>query len=225
MKISAIIPAAGFGRRMGGAVPKQFMLLAGRPILDYILTAFEDHGGVDSVILAVPEEEVETVRENCKMFTIVKQVIAGGKQRQDSVYNGLKSVDEGTDLVIVHDGVRPFLTVEMIQGVIEAAKEHSAAITAIPVSDTVKRATEERMVDRTIDRSDLWRVQTPQAFRYDLLLRAFNKAMADSYYGTDESSLVEYIGRPVKIIMGSLLNIKITRPEDLVLGEKIALLF
>ncbi|MFQ5444889.1 MAG: 2-C-methyl-D-erythritol 4-phosphate cytidylyltransferase, partial [Nitrospinales bacterium] len=98
-------------------------------------------------------------------------------------------------------------------------------ITAIPVSDTVKRATQERLVDRTIDRSDLWRVQTPQAFRYDLLLRAFEKAMADSYYGTDESSLVEYIGQPVKIIMGSLLNIKITRPEDLVLGEKIALLF
>ena len=225
MKITAIIPAAGFGRRMGGAVPKQFMYLAGRPILDYILTAFEDHGGVESVILTVPEEEVETVTEKCKAFAIVKQVIAGGEQRQDSVYNGLKSIEKGTDLVIVHDGVRPFLTVEMIESVIKAATEYSAAITAIPVSDTVKRATEEGWVDRTIDRSDLWRVQTPQAFRYDLLRRAFEKAMADSYYGTDESSLVEYIGQPVKIIMGSLLNIKITRPEDLVLGEKIALLF
>lgn len=222
MKICAIIPAAGLGVRMGQPVPKQFLKINGQSILRHTVNAFEKCGLFHSVILVAPADGLEAARGECADIEIVSQVVPGGEKRQDSVFAGLKALDPDVDIVVVHDGVRPFVSRRMIQESINAAVQHGAAISAVPVSDTVKRVNSQGFVDRTIDRNGLWRVQTPQAFRYALLRQALEKAAADSYYGTDEGSLIEYIGEAVKIVDGSERNIKITKPEDWVLGETIA---
>ena len=221
MKVGAIIPAAGRGKRIGASVPKQFLEIQGKPLLHHTLTAFASCKLVDYVVLVMPRVDVDETREGwLNKYEIVRKVVAGGEQRQDSVYNGFNSLEEGTDIVVVHDGVRPFTTSQMITATVEAALQHGAAITAIPVSDTVKQAA-DGFVKQTVPRDGLWRVQTPQAFQYGLLQQAFKKARKDSYYGTDEGSLVEYLGERVKIVPGSELNIKITQKEDLVLGESL----
>jgi len=221
MKVGAIIPAAGRGKRIGALVPKQFLEIQGKPLLPHTLTVFASCKLIDYVVLVMPPTDVDEMGEDwLKKYEIVREVVVGGEQRQDSVYNGFNSLEEGTDIVVVHDGVRPFTTPQMIAATVEAAQQHGAAITAIPVSDTVKQAA-DGFVKQTVSRDGLWRVQTPQAFQYGLLQQAFKKAKKDSYYGTDEGSLVEYLGERVKIVPGSELNIKITRKEDLVLGESL----
>ena len=221
MKVGAIIPAAGRGKRIGASVPKQFLEIQGRPLLHHTLTVFASCKLIDYVVLVMPRTDVDEMGEDwLNKYEIVREVVVGGKQRQDSVYNGFNSLEEGTDIVVVHDGVRPFTTPQMIIATVEAAQQHGAAITAIPVSDTVKQAA-DGFVTQTVPRDGLWRVQTPQAFQRRLLQQAFKKAKKDSYYGTDEGSLVEYLGERVKIVPGSELNIKITRKEDLVLGESL----
>ena len=178
---------------------------------------------MNEIILVVSEKEIGKAQQQIQdSYPKVTKIIAGGKERQDSVYNGLQNLDSETDIVVVHDGVRPFVSAELIRDTVEAARDFGAAITAIPVSDTIKKVSEEGLVERTIDRHGLWRVQTPQTFQVSLLKEAFAKAQADNFYGTDEGSLIEYLGREVKVVPGSELNIKITRSEDLVLGEKIA---
>ncbi len=207
---------------MGGTVPKQFQALRGKPILHYTLKTFQESGLINSLVLVVPEKELENA---CTDWlgnpSLVKQVVVGGEKRQDSVFNGYKALPKDTDIVLVHDGVRPFLSKKMIQETIDVAKEFGAAITAIPVNDTIKQVDESGKVQRTIEREGLWRVQTPQAFRYDLLGEAFNNAQKHSFYGTDEGALIEYLGQQVRVVDGSEWNLKITRPEDLVLGESI----
>ena len=221
MKVGAIIPAAGRGKRIGASVPKQFLEIQGKPLLHHTLTVFASCKLIDYVVLVMPRADVDEMGEDwLNKYEIVREVVVGGEQRQDSVYNGFNSLEEGTDIVLVHDGVRPFTTPQMITATVEAAQQHGAAITAIPVSDTVKQAA-DGFVKQTVSRDGLWRVQTPQAFQYGLLQQAFKKAKKDSYYGTDEGSLVEYLGERVKIVPGSELNIKITRKEDLVLGESL----
>ena len=221
MKVGAIIPAAGRGKRIGASVPKQFLEIQGRPLLHHTLTVFASCKLIDYVVLVMPPTDVDEMGEDwLNKYEIVRKVVVGGEQRQDSVYNGFSSLEEGTDIVVVHDGVRPFTTPQMIIATVEAAQQHGAAITAIPVSDTVKQAA-DGFVKQTVSRDGLWRVQTPQAFQCGLLQQAFKKAKKDSYYGTDEGSLVEYLGERVKIVPGSELNIKITRKEDLVLGESL----
>jgi 2-C-methyl-D-erythritol 4-phosphate cytidylyltransferase len=221
MKVGAIIPAAGRGKRIGASVPKQFLEIQGRPLLHHTLMVFASCKLIDYVVLVMPRADVDEMGEDwLNKYEIVRKVVVGGEQRQDSVYNGFSSLEEGTDIVVVHDGVRPFTTPQMIIATVEAAQQHGAAITAIPVSDTVKQAA-DGFVKQTVSRDGLWRVQTPQAFQCGLLQQAFKKAKKDSYYGTDEGSLVEYLGERVKIVPGSELNIKITRKEDLVLGESL----
>ena len=221
MKVGAIIPAAGRGKRIGASVPKQFLEIQGKPLLHYTLTVFASCKLIDYVVLVMPRADVDEMGEDwLNKYEIVRKVVVGGEQRQDSVYNGFSSLEKGTDIVVVHDGVRPFTTPQMITATVEAAQQHGAAITAIPVSDTVKQAA-DGFVKQTVSRDGLWRVQTPQAFQCGLLQQAFKKAKKDSYYGTDEGSLVEYLGERVKIVPGSELNIKITRKEDLVLGESL----
>ncbi len=223
MKVCAIIPAGGQGTRMGGTVPKQFQALKGKPILHYTLRTLQESGLIDSLVLVVPKKEMENARADwLECPPIVKQVVVGGEKRQDSVFNGYQSLPTDTDIVLVHDGVRPFLSREMIAQTIQAAGKFGAAITAIPVHDTLKQVDDSGLVQRTVEREGLWRVQTPQAFRYGLLGEAFLKAQADSFYGTDEAAVVEYLGREVRVVDGSEWNLKITRPEDLVLGESIA---
>ena len=221
MKVGAIIPAAGRGKRIGASVPKQFLEIQGKPLLHHTLMVFASCKLIDYVVLVMPRADVDEMGEDwLNKYEIVREVVVGGEQRQDSVYNGFNSLEEGTDIVVVHDGVRPFTTPQMIIATVEAAQQHGAAITAIPVSDTVKQAA-DGFVKQTVSRDGLWRVQTPQAFQCGLLQQAFKKAKKDSYYGTDEGSLVEYLGERVKIVPGSELNIKITRKEDLVLGESL----
>jgi len=221
MKVGAIIPAAGRGKRIGASVPKQFLEIQGRPLLHHTLMVFASCKLIDYVVLVMPRADVDKMGEDwLNKYEIVRKVVVGGEQRQDSVYNGFNSLEKGTDIVVVHDGVRPFTTPQMITATVEAAQQHGAAITAIPVSDTVKQAA-DGFVKQTVSRDGLWRVQTPQAFQYGLLQQAFKKAKKDFYYGTDEGSLVEYLGERVKIVPGSELNIKITRKEDLVLGESL----
>ncbi|MBT3924190.1 MAG: 2-C-methyl-D-erythritol 4-phosphate cytidylyltransferase [Nitrospina sp.] len=223
MNVCAIIPAGGQGTRMGGTVPKQFQALNGKPILHYTLRALQESDLISSLVLVVPEKELVNARADwLNRPPVVKQVVVGGEKRQDSVFNGYQALPKNTDIVLVHDGVRPFLSKEMIQETIEVADKFGAAITAIPVNDTLKQVDNSGMVLRTVEREGLWRVQTPQAFRYDLLGEAFLKAKADSFYGTDEGSLIEYLGQEVRIVDGSEWNLKITRPEDLLLGESIA---
>ena len=221
MKVGAIIPAAGRGKRIGASVPKQFLEIQGKSLLHHTLTVFASCKLIDYVVLVMPRADVDEMGKDwLNKYEIVRKVVVGGEQRQDSVYNGFSSLEEGTDIVVVHDGVRPFTTPQMITATVEGAQQHGAAITAIPVSDTLKQAL-GGFVKQTVSRDGLWRIQTPQAFRYTLLQQAFKKAKKDSYYGTDEGSLVEYLGERVKIVPGSELNIKITRKEDLVLGESL----
>ena len=220
MSVCAVVPAGGTGTRMGGTVPKQFLELNGKPILYYTLKTLQDCGIISELILVVPEKEYDNA---CTDWLgkpeIVTKVVVGGKKRQDSVYNGFCELSPQTEIVLVHDGVRPFLSHQMIQESVDAAREYGAAITAIPVNDTIKKVDDSGLVSKTVDREGLWRVQTPQVFRYELLQEAFKKANSEKFYGTDEGTLIEHLGKPVKVVEGSEQNIKITRPEDLRLSE------
>ena len=205
---------------MGGTVPKQFLELNGKPILYYTLKTLQDCGIISELILVVPEKEyVNACADWLAKPEIVTKVVIGGEKRQDSVYNGFCEVSPQTEIVLVHDGVRPFLSRRMIQESVDVAREYGAAITAIPVYDTIKRVDTSGLVSQTVDREGLWRVQTPQVFRYEILKEAFKKANSEKFYGTDEGTLIEHLGKPVKVVEGSERNIKITRPEDLRLSE------
>ena len=220
MSVCAVVPAGGTGIRMGGTVPKQFLELNGKPILYYTLKTLQDCGIISELILVVPEKEYDNA---CTDWLgkpeIVTKVVVGGEKRQDSVYNGFCELSPQTEIVLVHDGVRPFLSHQMIQESVDAAREYGAAITAIPVNDTIKKVDDSGLVSKTVDREGLWRVQTPQVFRYELLEEAFKKANCEKFYGTDEGTLIEHLGKPVKVVEGSEQNIKITHPEDLRMSE------
>ena len=220
MSVCAVVPAGGAGTRMGGTVPKQFLELNGKPILYYTLKTLQDCGIISELILVVPEKEYENACDEwLGKPEIVTKIVIGGEKRQDSVYNGFCEVSPQTEIVLVHDGVRPFLSRRMIQESVDVAREYGAAITAIPVYDTIKRVDTSGLVSQTVDREGLWRVQTPQVFRYEILKEAFKKANSKNFYGTDEGTLIEHLGKPVKVVEGSEQNIKITRPEDLRLSE------
>ena len=220
MKVGAIIAAAGFGRRMKTDRPKQLLALNGTPILVHTIRKFDASNAVDYVIVTAPRESVDEVRGLVKSAGFKKSVIVveGGERRQDSVAMGLEQLQPGTDIVAVHDGVRPFVSTEDIANVVRQAERSGAAILGVPLVDTVKQA-EREFVESTLTREHLVLAQTPQAFRTKILKEAFERAAKDEYYGTDESSLVERLGHPVAIVRGSERNIKITRPSDLTLAR------
>lgn len=223
MSVVAIIPAAGKGTRLKSEIHKPFYPLRGRPILSHTLDVFENCGSVDHIIVVISEDKVSWCSSeivDAFGYKKVKKVVGGGEQRQDSVYNGLRAVSDGCDIVVIHDGVRPFVRVELIARSIELCQEHQAVIAAIPPKDTIKRG-EAGFIIATLDRSKLWMVQTPQTFSYDLIMKAYEKAYGDQFWGTDDASLVERLGGKVKILEGSYDNIKITTQEDLYLAEKI----
>jgi len=209
---------------MGSHVPKQFLTLGGQPLLVHSLRVLEAADQIDGIILAVPEGDREfclTEIVSRHEFKKVTNIVAGGDQRQDSVGRALFAVSEETELVLVHDAVRPFLTLEMIRLVIEQATKHGAAMVAIPMRDTVKQVGPDRLIERTVDRRNLWLAQTPQAFRRKLLREAHQKAERDGFQATDDAQLVERLGHRVAVVEGSTENIKVTRPEDLAIGEAI----
>lgn len=224
MKTLAIIPAGGTGQRMGRGVPKQYLSLAGVPILVHTLDAFQRSPWVDEIILVVPAESVSEARSGMVEgpgFTKIVSVIAGGKERQDSVRNALAQVREDHGIVMIHDGVRPFVGGPLIERVVDAARAFGAVTVGVKVRDTVKEVDPAGRVVRTVDREGLWLAQTPQAFRREVILAAYERAGRDSFYGTDDASLVERAGMPVRVISGDADNIKITTPEDLERAERI----
>ena len=209
---------------MGGSVPKQFLALGGQPIIIHALRVLQASPSIDEIILAVPQSETEyclTQIVNLHHFTKVTKVVPGGLERQDSVRHALEEVHAEVDVVLVHDAVRPFLTEKMVDEVVSLARAKGAAIIALPMKDTVKQVGAGHVIERTVDRRPLWLAQTPQAFRRDWLLDAHRKAHAERVHATDDAYLVEWCGHPVSVVEGSGDNIKVTRPEDMVVGEAI----
>ena len=222
--VVALVPAAGRGLRMGGSVPKQFLSLGGEPLIIQSLRMLQAAPVVDRIILAVPSAEIEYCEREIVSrhgFTKVTKVVVGGAERQDSVRCALAQVPSDTEIVLIHDAVRPFVTLRMIAEVVAAARKEGAAIIALPMRDTVKQVRRDGMIERTVDRTPLWLAQTPQAFRREWIETAHRKAHAEGVRATDDAFLVEWLGHSVAVIEGSGENIKVTRPEDLVIGEAI----
>lgn len=209
---------------MGGAIPKQFLALGGEPLVVHSLRVLQHSPMIDEIILAVPQADLDYCLNDLAVrfgFSKITRVVAGGKERQDSVRHALEHVSIETDVVVVHDAVRPFLTVDMVANVVEAARRVGGAIVALPMRDTVKQVGSNHYIERTVDRAPLWLAQTPQAFRRDRLLDAHRKAHAKGLHATDDAFLFEWAGHPVVVVEGSGENIKVTRPEDMVIGEAI----
>lgn len=207
---------------MGLDHPKQYHFLAGAPILVHTIRRFIETDCVDSVVVVVPAERVDSTAVLLSEYEIAEdivQVTAGGKRRQDSVKAGLDCLGSDVDVVLVHDGARPLVSTELIAKCAQAAMDHGAAIAAVPVKDTLKRAGADNRIAETVDRKSLWQAQTPQAVRLGLLLDAYK--LAGNRDVTDEASLLELAGVSVQLVEGSETNIKITRPDDLIIAEKI----
>jgi 2-C-methyl-D-erythritol 4-phosphate cytidylyltransferase len=223
-KVFAIIPAAGSGTRIGGEIKKQFLPLKGKPIIVHTLQQFEHCSDIDEVAMAIPESAMSDMEAIVARYRLhkVNKMMMGGKKRQDSVNNVLNRLTlKDSDIVLVHDGVRPFIETKRITHLLKVCKEYDAAVLAIQPKDTIRRSTGGGFFDQTLDRTALWMVQTPQAFRAKLLVKAFEKARKDKFYSTDEAALVERLGVKVRIVEGNYDNIKITTPEDLELGALI----
>lgn len=221
MEYQVVIPAAGRGKRMKADRNKLLLPLCSRPVIAHTLEVFQKDPNCQGIILVVqPEEEaIFSALLHEYQLTKVTGFALGGEERQYSVYNGVKKLRQA-DIVLVHDGARPFITDSIIHQLADTANETGAAIAAVRVKDTIKRDV-DGLVAETVERSSLWSVQTPQAFRVSVLLEAFQKAEADGFLGTDESSLVERINWPIQIVEGSYDNIKLTTPEDLYFAEAI----
>lgn len=222
--VSAVIVAAGKGVRMNLSVRKQYLALADRPIIGHTLGVFAECRLINRIFLVVPESDFEFChKEVIAPLELQKNVklVPGGRVRQESVYNGLAAIDAKEGMVVIHDGVRPFVRQDQLAACINEAGGCGACILGIPVSDTLKRVNAAGFIDDTLDRNSVWLAQTPQAFRYTLIREAHEKARQAGFAGTDDASLVEHLGRDVKVISGSSRNLKITTPEDLVLAKAI----
>ena len=222
MKTVALIPAGGAGKRLKAQKAKQYLLLDHLPVLVHTLKVFQQAEIIDEIILVLPPDDVASAQKqliNKYGLTKVTAVVAGGKERQDSVRNGLAAINGKCDIVVIHDAVRPFVTEELIKQVVVAAKTTGATSVGVKAKDTIKETKKDNLVAATIPRQNLWLTQTPQAFKFELLKKAYKAAYDKKFYGTDDASLVERIGSKVKMIDGSYENIKITTPEDLIMAE------
>lgn len=216
--IIAVIPSAGMGKRFGANKP--FVLLNGKPLFMYALEVFEAMESVKEIIPVMKTEDMEPALKLIEESGLrkVKKIAPGGKERQDSVYNGLKFIENKNCIVIIHDAARPIISIEMVESALKELGKFDGVILAVPPKDTIKES-EDMTVKRTLKRENLWAVQTPQIFPYKTIMDAYIKAMKDKYYSTDDSALVELNGGKVKIVMGSYKNIKITTPEDISFAE------
>jgi 2-C-methyl-D-erythritol 4-phosphate cytidylyltransferase len=208
-----------------GSVKKPYLEIAGKPILAHTLKVFQQCPLVDKILVVVAEgDEQKCFQDVIIPYGVDKadQVVTGGETRQESGFNGLQKLTSDTDVVIIHDAVRPFVTSEMIEGTLKSASEWGAATVAVPVKDTIKEADDENFVAKTLDRRQLWTIQTPQAFRYELILKAHLYARENHIQVTDDAWLIEQLGsHRVKLVMGSYENIKLTTPTDLIIAEAI----
>jgi 2-C-methyl-D-erythritol 4-phosphate cytidylyltransferase len=222
LKRIALVPAAGMGKRMGAAINKQYLLLAGKPILAHTLELLQRAAFIDEIYPVVPLEEIDYCRaEVVEKYGIdkVRQIVAGGAERQNSVLNGLRAMEAAADdIIVIHDGVRPFVPLAALHRSTEIASEYDGALVAVPAKDTIK-VVRDAFAVATPPRATLWLAQTPQTFRYSVIRAAHEQAEAEGFIGTDDASLLERLGKRVHIVIGDYRNIKITTPEDLVLAE------
>jgi len=217
-KASFILACAGVGKRMQLDYPKQFLEYQGKPLFLKPLLCAEQSEYIQEIIIVSQKEYIDFIVEICQEAGIqkVKAVVEGGKERQDSIYTALKEVEEKMDYVMVQDAVRPFCKARYLRELYEVLQEgYAGAVVGVPVKDTIKQISEEGLIEKTPTRSTLFAAQTPQAFRKEVLQEAYEKAYEDNFLGTDDSSLVERLGYPVKMLRGDYDNIKITTPEDL----------
>lgn len=217
-KCCVIIVAGGKGKRMSASTVKQFLSLNNKPILAHTIDKFERNEKIHEIIIVIGKEEKKYCENNIiKKYNYkkIKAVIEGGKERQDSVYNGLKKVSKDISIVLVHDAVRPFIEEKDIVTVINTTVEKNACALGVPCKDTIKVVSKNNEVEKSLDRSKLWCMQTPQGFKYDIVIKAYKNAEQKNLVGTDDATLVEIIGEKVYIVEGNYNNIKITTPEDL----------
>ncbi|MFD2445260.1 2-C-methyl-D-erythritol 4-phosphate cytidylyltransferase [Bacillus sp. CGMCC 1.16607] len=221
MEYQVILPAAGKGKRMGAGKNKLFIELQGIPVFIHTLQVFEQDDRCREIYLSIHPDDQSEMTSYVKKFDIQKKItfVIGGKERQNSVYHALQKVDQN-GIVLVHDAARPFINEALIGQLVESANQIGAAVVAVPVKDTIKKV-KNGIVMETVERSSLWAVQTPQAFRVSLLLDAHVYANKNMFLGTDDASLVEYLGEKVAIIEGDYHNIKLTTPEDLHFAQAI----
>ncbi|TYR78495.1 2-C-methyl-D-erythritol 4-phosphate cytidylyltransferase [Priestia megaterium] len=221
MQYEVIVLAAGKGERMKAGHNKQFLTIRNVPLIIHTLRVFEEDEQCKQIILVVNEKETDYIYQLLREYPInkVKSIVTGGKERQDSVYNGLQAVKE-SNVLLIHDGARPFVKHKDIHHLVQKAIQQKAAVLAVPVKDTIKKV-ENGSVIETVERSSLWAIQTPQAFLLSTIKEAHEKAIHDQYTGTDDASLVERLGKKVAIVEGNYDNIKLTTPEDLIYAEAI----
>ena len=221
-KCTAIITAAGSGKRMGSDQKKQFITLLGKPVIAYTLEKFQNTAEIDEIILVVSEDDIDFCRHEIVEkygFTKVKSIISGGAERQESVYKGVMLAAESDGLILIHDGVRPFVRKSDIVKTAEAADEFGAAVLAVRVKDSLRSL--DGNISKSVPRENMWQVQTPQGFRSEIIVEAHKKAAEDGFLGTDDAVLAERLGYNIYLVEGSYDNIKITTPEDLVFSEAV----
>ena len=222
--ISAIILACGKGKRMGSAISKQFIDIKGKPIIYYTLKKFSENKKIDNIIVVLPEDEVKYFKENIlKKYELrINKIVIGGKERQDSVYNALKSLkNSSTDIVLIHDGARPFISERIINEGIKFAEIYGAAAPGVMPKDTIKVKNEKNFSIDTPNRANLVSIQTPQVFKFDEILECHEKIRYNGEKVTDDTMVVEKYGYSVYLYDGEYTNIKVTTPEDLILAERL----
>jgi len=226
MYVTAIVLAAGKGLRFNSRISKPLAKINSKPIITYCLNTLSKHPYIRDIIVAANSRNLKDLVSKIGQYEIgkIKDIVLGGKRRQNSVCNALKTMDKRTDLVLIHDGVRPFIEKKTISSLIKEAQSYGAAIAGVPVRATIKKIKNQKskikIVEETIDRGNLWEIQTPQVFRKDLILEAYKKFR--DFVVTDDSMLLEKLGVNVRVVKSSYNNIKITTPEDLVVAEAIS---
>lgn len=218
---SAVIVAAGSGRRMGAAVPKQFLELCGKTVIERTAAVFGGCSAVDEIAIVTSPDSIEKCRRLLSDIKKPVKYVLGGAERYDSVFQGLKAVDKSCGIVVIHDGARPFVSEEIILKSIEAAAEYGACAVGVPSKDTIKIADENGFIADTPPRDRVYNIQTPQSFRREIIMESYEKAYESGIFSTDDAALAENAGWKVKIIEGDYKNIKLTTPDDMILGEKI----
>jgi 2-C-methyl-D-erythritol 4-phosphate cytidylyltransferase len=223
---TAIIVAGGKGLRMQSDIRKQYLKLGKLPILSHTILAVDACPAITHINLVIPESDQLFCEKNILSPIDCRapiNLVPGGETRQESVYKGLVSIVKSDGIVVIHDGVRPFVTVDQVNRCIEGADSHGACILGIPLKETLKSCDSHAMIEHTIERNGLWLAQTPQAFQFDLIKKAHDIALSEKFQSTDDASLIEHIGHPVKIIAGNPYNIKITTPDDFILAKSLLL--
>lgn len=222
MYVTAIVVAAGKGLRLKSKTSKPLIKIGSQPIIIYSLNTLSKHPSIKNIIVVANRRNLLDIRSKIKEYRIgkIKDVVLGGEARKDSVAKGLEAMDNRTDLVLIHDGVRPFIDKGMVSSAIKAAKRYKAAIVGVPVKATIKEINSSLIVKKTLNRNNVWEIQTPQVFKKDLILKAYRRF--GNAHVTDDCQLVEKLGVKVSVVLGNYNNIKITTPEDLVIARALA---